>query len=419
MKSNTTFRNGFSKNAIQSVINKIVKILKVPELAEEQIRAVINEAQRIDRRNMEQHGMTWVIDKMAVDLANLFRGYSRRMINYHEIQNEQIGVNSEGTNIYQGSHIGDDGDPIIREEEKKSKFPISRIINVDNLFGLNKAYNIRNMFNPQANLSTAYFNIDTRYRILDSITDNSINEFRFNTHHDHTFRQGSINIIGYIRDIVMMEIAPFKIPKTSNEEVENEIIQYKKVTLGFNEFDSQGVIAHENRFYHFEFVVKDEEDRFYDLVPLPNTAARFYFRKPITALSDITISFGTPYQVLLFDKDRIVFTITNPAAGILRFTTATGENHNLTVGDLVYMEKFNTDNQSSDISLIQSMNRSRGQKISNVFNTVFDIDIAALGISDPVGNIIPQSGIELYLGSKRILFTVRLSYISPLDENED
>ena len=274
------------------------------------------------------------------------------------------------------------------------------------------------MFNPSANISSAYINIDTRYRILDPTTNDFIREFRFNIHHDHTLKQGSINILGYVRDIVSMEIAPFQIPKVSNTAVENEIIQYNKVTLGFKEFDAQGVIAHEDRFFHFEFVVKDEKDRFYDLVPLPNTAARFYFRKPITALSDITITFGTPFQPLLFDKDRIVFTITNPAAGILRFTTD-GENHNLQDGDLVYMEKFNTDDPITDITLIQSMNRSRGQKITNGFNTVFDIDLVALGLSDPVGNIIPASGIELFLGSKRILFKVRFNYISPPDENED
>ena len=83
------------------------------------------------------------------------------------------------------------------------------------------------------------------------------------------------------------------------------------------------------------------------------------------------------------------------------------------------MEKFNTDDPITDITLIQSMNRSRGQKISNGFDTTFDINLVALGLSDPVGNIIPTTGIELFFGSKRILFKVRFNYISQPDENEN
>lgn len=418
MNFNARSTNGLSKNDIVAVINGIQLKTRF-KLSENHVRIVILYLERIDPRYMEQYGKQWVLKNLTDDLVNQFTSPSpKRLIDMHEVQKEKIGVTSEDTSVYIGSHIRDDGDPIVRSEEKVPHVPVMHIVNVDNLFGLNKSYNIRKMFNPGANYSHAYLNIDTRYRVLDPGIDNFIKEFKFNIHHNDNMVQGSINILGYVRDIVTLEIAPFQIPKTSNTAVRDEIIQYNRVTLRFHEFDAQGVIGHENRYFHFEFVVRDERDRFYELIPLPNTNAKFYFRKPITILSNLTLSFGTPLQPLLFDKDRIVFTITNPA-GILRFTTATGENHNLTTGDLIYAEKFNTDDPDTDVNLIQSINRDRGHKITNVFNTIFDIDLVALGLSDAVGNIIPSTGIELFLGSKRIFFKIRLTYIAPLDENED
>ncbi len=409
--------NGLSKTDIQSVINTIKNELGI--ISQPQIRQVLKHVERVDRQWMDTNGKLAVLDGLSADLIKLFK-YPKppRELNMHQLQVEGLYINSEDTSVWSGSHIRDDGDPITREEEKVPNLPTSRIIDVQNIFGLNSAYNIRHMFNPAANLSDVYLNIDTKYRILDNDNSSSLGVFKFNILLDHVENQGVINVLGYIRDIVQMEIAPFRIPKTSNNAVTNEIIQYERATLRMHEFDSQAVIGHEQRYYHFEFVIVDKGNRFYDLVPLPNTAARFRFRKPITSLSSLSLSFGTPFQPLLFDRDRIVFTITNPAAGLLRFTTG-GENHNLQVGDLVYMEKFNTDNVNSDIILIQSMNRSRGNKIEPPTATTFDIDIAALGLNDPVGNIIPANGIELFLGSKRIIFKIRLTYVSPLNENED
>ena len=99
------------------------------------------------------------------------------------------------------------------------------------------------------------------------------------------------------------------------------------------------------------------------------------------------------------------------------FTTATGEEHFLAAGDIVYMDSFNTDAPITDIELIQFMNRNRGHKIDTVAPTTFEINYGS--ISAPTGNIIPASGIILYLGSKRIIFKLRLTYAKALDENED
>lgn len=417
MMHNAQLINGLNQNDIQSVINSIRNVLGT--ISQSQIQQVIRQVKQVDRQWMDKNGKSIVIQRLSRDLLKLFK-YPKppRELNMHQLQVEGLDINSEDTSVWSGSHIRDDGDPITREEEKVPNLPTSRVIDVQNLFGFNSAYNIRNMFNPSANLSDVYLNIDTKYRVLDNDNGSSLETFKFNISHDHVENQGIINVLGYVRDIVQMEITPFRIPKTDNEEVTNEIIQYKRVTLRMHEFDAQAIIGHEQRYYHFEFVVQDDGDRFYSLVPLPNTAATFRFRKPITSLASLSLSFGTPFQPLLFDRDRIVFTITNPAAGVLRFTTG-GENHNLQVGDLVYMEKFNTDDVDADIILIQSMNRSRGNKIFNVTPTTFDIDIAALGLNDPVGNIIPANGIELFLGSKRIMLKIRLVYVSPLNENED
>ncbi len=417
-KPKSQINNGLTQNDIHAVVSNLQTQLG-HNLVESQIRYVMNEIIKINRRYMEQYGKQWVLDQLATDLFNYFTSsYPPRALNMHEVQVERIGNTSEDTSVYMGSHIRDDGDPIIREEEKKMDISTTKVIDIDNLFGFNTSYNIREIFNPAANLSNVYLNIDTKYRVLEASMGNSLKEFSFNINHEDKIFQGNINVIGYVRNIVQMEIAPFRIPKTADKAVTNEILQYRRATLRIHEFDSQSVIGHENRHYHFEFVMNDDDNRFYDLVPLPNTAARFRFRKPITTLSSLTLSFGTPMQVLLFDKDRIVFTIALTVAGILTFTTVSGV-HNLQAGDLVYMEKFNTDDTIADSILIQEMNRSRGHIIENVADTTFDIDIGVIGLNDPVGNIIPVNGIELYLGSKRILFKIRLTYITPLDENED
>jgi len=406
--------NQLDQHDISYVVTNIQK--NVPfQLGEEHVRTAISRANSVDRRVMERYGKKQTLDMIIEDLIKIFIRTSRRVLNLHEVQREAIGVNSEETSVNIGTHTRDDGDPILRSEEKVPHIPPTEVINVSNLFGLNSSYNIRSMFNPSANLAHTYLHIDTRYRNLSD--DGLLKDFKFNIHEHDNMAQGGISFIGKVRDITSMEIAPFFIPKTNVDDIHDEILFYHKVTLRFHEFDSQGVIAHENRIYHYEFEVQDPGTRFFRLVPLPNTNARFYFRRPITALSTITMSFGTPLQPLIFDKDRIRFTVATGGAGKMVFTTATGEEHFLASGDIVYMSLFNTDDAITDIELIQFMNRNRGHKIDTVAPTTFEIDYGS--ISAPSGNIIPTSGIILYLGSKRIIFKLRLTYNKALDENED
>ena len=153
---------------------------------------------------------------------------------------------------------------------------------------------------------------------------------------------------------------------------------------------------------------------FYRLVPLPNTSARFYFRKPITLLSSLTLSFGTPLQPLLFDKDRLVYdgALTYVAPDLI-FTTT--EDPNLSNGDLVYMTDFTT-SSTTDVLLVQTINRSRGNVIHSVNNAIFQFSIDITGFTAPTA---PFSVGEVYFGSKRINFKLQFTYVSSKDLNED
>ena len=117
-------------------------------------------------------------------------------------------------------------------------------VNVETLFGIKDvATLIKKINEPISSVNTAYFLLDTRYRVLEN--DGST-YFKWCHMNNITTAQGTFNSIGDIRDIISIKLMQYRIPK-----VPSAITPYNRISLLIHEFSAQAFMAHENVQYHF------------------------------------------------------------------------------------------------------------------------------------------------------------------------
>jgi hypothetical protein len=264
-----------------------------------------------------------------------------------------------------------------------------QITNIDN----SNINNILAKISPSAIIKTESIILDTRYRSLDN--DGTL-FFRWNALYDDSDIQGGFNINQRVRDVISIKCFPIKMPYVLTADND-----YGRVSLLFQEFQSQSFVAHENCKFHFIFAT-DVEDRWIHLRAHNYNDGIYRFATPLTQLSTLTVSFGSPLQPIIFDLDRMnMFIRSSPTTGYSTKTYfITQSNHNLETGDLVYITGFSTLNSSANSNIITSINSKYGNKCTFVDNTTiyFDIDSSSIYISPASGQLTVTNGSDIVLG---------------------
>lgn len=298
--------------------------------------------------------------------------------------------------------LKDEIDPNKKNEEQQKKIddenmPISA--KVDSIFGYSDiATLVKKVNEPISSLNTTHLLLDTRYR---NLSTDGTREFTWDYINQLLISQGTINSLGNIRDIISITIMPFRIPN-----VLSEFNDYNLISLSIEEFISQSIIAHENRRFHFLSGIdrKKSDNRWLSLCCDDYYNAEYKFNTPITTLNTITIKFGEPLNIMIFDKDRLPGNIIYGSPTTINFD----EDHKLTNNDLVYIDNFTTSNPIIDSSAIAGINNINGNPATIISPTSITIPVDTSTI---IGNTIIRL-YTVFFGSKRIFIPMELKYLA-------
>ena len=413
------------------------------ELAKSEVDETISFIQKIDPSLLAPEYNTKTIPIMVNTLVTEFTKYDCVKATYDDSQQmmrERIGVSSEsGTShgLYDNPNFYSNTRATVQPKSMKSEAvqpedmpsivgqPVLGKINLQNLLGIETSEEAVRVLNPEALYRKNYLILDSRYRILTNNNTSGISNFSWIFILKSQIEgQGSVNIIGNVRDIIALRVYPFRIPY-----VESADNKYSRISVFVEELGAQSFIAHEDRKFHF--MLKSEIDgEFINLETNKYNDGFFYFEKPITTLNTITISFGSPLERITFENDRswcgIDYFSIAPLTLITTYNTSTLPstpiNHNLNNGDRVYFELFNTNpidpllTQQVLINnnIISGINRKEGFLITVVSPTQFSIIFDTLLIQNPIADI----RFRVFFGSKRIFLPIELTYIMPqLDDS--
>jgi hypothetical protein len=252
-------------------------------------------------------------------------------------------------------------------------------VNIGSIFGLDTMSDVVKKINePISSVNSVYFLLDSRYRILENDGTTYLKWGHINS---LVRAQGTYNSVGNIRDLISVKIMKYRLPK-----VASAVNVYDKITTLIYELCPQSCVAHEERRYHFmgdtkivgNWIEVDSDDF---------SKGEFKFNKPITHLDSMTVSFGSPLEPVILDKDRLLGTITYTNPTIINFP----ESHNLVTSDIVYITNFTSLNPPYDSFEISSMNSVSGLVSTVITPTSISVPVDTTNIITTVsGTVNPQ-----------------------------
>ena len=332
-----------------------------------------------------------------------------------------IGISSESNT----SHSIYDNPDYNRPETKapqSSQSHQSGELSISNLLNVNNMTDAVRAINPESLLRKIYLVLDSRYRVLDNT--GSILEFKWNyILQTASTSQGSVSVIGNVRDIVAMRVYPFRIPYVSSADN-----KYARISVFIKEFAAQSFVAHEDRNFHF-MLQSETDGAFINLLTDTYNDGYFYLEKPITTVDNLTVSFGAPLERVTFDKDRDSCQIDYfSIAPLTKINVGYPEpaEHNLSNGDRVYFSKFDVgfinpilvEQVQINQGIKRDINREEGFIVTVIDPYSFSIDYDSSNIQNPLPDplAVPLRDIfifDVFYGSKRIFMPIELTYIMP------
>ncbi len=209
------------------------------------------------------------------------------------------------------------------------------------------------------------------------------------------------NILGAsepLRDITRIRLYPFRIPATTN------LVTYsRRVTIAVQELLGQSISAIENnRQFHFMMSVV-QSGTVYELQDVGSGVTDASFYNPVKELSSLTLTFGNPFNLLTFDPDQLLATLSPSGVDVLFTFTAA---HNISTGDVVFCTTFNTSNPTADQTIIAAINSPNGNIVAVTSPTTFTIPIDISGL---VGAITGNPHM-IYFESKRFIILAEIYF---------
>lgn len=367
------------KQFILNVVNKTTTYVGKKMLRTE-IEGLIHYIKEIDLKLMKNDNPDVIVDKIAKNFAKQLGVRIARNIDTHEVMKKQLGISDKVEVLYQDSCTGNG-----KEISNTTEGFVARDRD-------NDVYNMPqySIANQPKNL---YLLLDSKYRNLS--TDNSV--FKWTVLHSNNSSQGTVNALNdQVHNITNIQFEKFNIPYMASADN-----IYKKITLFIEEFSSMAVLTNTGR-YHMMFDSDIQRNQIY-LTPLINNEGKFRFHTPINILDSITIKFQSPFNNVVFSKDRynIVITSTNTNQSILTFR----EPHEVADGELVHLEYFNTLNSILDFNIISNINREEGHIVTFINNTSLSIDVDLRTIALDNNNIV-----SCFIASRRLVIPIRMEY---------
>jgi hypothetical protein len=401
-----------------SVEKELDRRLHIQEKAE-----IVNFIRKIDPNLFRQESKGRTIDLMIETLVKEFAQAtceSDDPIDMHSILVNEIGITSESGathGVYDSPGYKAPKQEIPQRSlseritQPAEVNPPQSMSNIASILGLQNATEAVRKLNPKSMLRKNYIFLDSRYRILNTSPSEGITKFTWAyTLGSQQAEQGTVNLIGNVRDIIGFRVYPCRIPYVASADN-----SYARISMLIHDFDSQAFIAHENRKFHFMFRSSIDSD-FIELDTDKQNDGYFWFERPVTAATNLSISFGSPLEPIVFDNDRDIIASVD-YFGIAPLTQfATIEPHNLNNGDRVYFSRFNIgainpllkDQTDINNAIKEKMNRSDGFLITVIDDINFSIDFDTSLIQNPLAD-----PFDVYYGSKRLFIPLEITYINP------
>jgi hypothetical protein len=446
----------FYNEIIQTVVHKLGR-----KLSKNEQSTVVRGIQRMDPdmfkpeyiKNTKQ-----VMVDMLVKKFNTYDGSKARYDDTQEVLRQTIGITSESSTVH---GVYDDPDYVLQRYEPNEREIATQMLNaqeqlapqpqpptqppaqqqsanqseqldqlkqlnslmsqmltrtpepnaIGNMLGLSTASEAVRILNPNSMLRRNYMILDSRYRITSENQFGPITRFTWSyILNSQAQGEGSVNVVGNVRDIVAMRVFPFRIPYVDNADN-----TYKRISVLVEDLQSQAFIAHEFRKFHF-FLESEIDGAFINLLTNKYNDGYFHFEKPITDLRDLNISFGSPLEPITFDNDRDKCSIDYfGIAPLTQITTFTP--HNLANGDRVYFSEFDINPINPALAqqtiindtIKNTINRKEGFLITVIDASNFSIPYDTSAISNPINGL----EVSVYYGSKRLFIPIELTYIMP------
>jgi hypothetical protein len=439
----------FYKSVVKSVEKKIKRNLSRSEINES-----ISFIKKLDPSLLSPEYQGKTIPIMITTLSNEFQKFNCKIPEYDDSQQilrETIGLTSEsGTthgvydnpkfhlrnkkkdNVYKpptnsqvneltNSQVNELTNSQVNELTNSQVNELTNTPNdINNFLGISNTEDITRVLNPNALYRKNFMLLDSRYRILSGSTIDGISTFSWNyILKSQIEAQGSVNIIGNVRDIIAMRVYPFRIPYVASADN-----KYSRISMFVEELGSQAFVAHENRKFHFMLRASIDSE-FIDVETSEFNDGFFYFEKPITTLNTLTLSFGSPLEKIIFPNDRswcsIDYFSLSPLTLITTYVNSplgsSLQKHGLNNGDRVYFELFNVGDVPSTLvdqklindTIKETINQVDGFLVNVIDDTSFSISYDTSEIQNPLPNI----RFRVFFGSKRMFIPIELTYIMP------
>jgi len=429
-------RNIFTKDSVRTMSNYVTDTVLKRQMDKIEMQDFIKFLGKNKTANWNLHkakygdGVVPAIQKLLVKnyINSRYTPHGRNKvkkdsdaIDIHETLKLYIGTTDQDADVGALSHVNSDGLPITRviqhvadddEEEVGTLGALENVNTIGTIGGLKNLENVQQLFgksdptslqllvNPEAAYKHNYIMMDSRYRKTDTF---GIQEQSWNFLSNSTINAtGAVNSLGSVKNIVAMTVPELRLPFKDSIILNG----YKRVSLLIKEFSGQSHVAQETRKFHFMFKTVVDGNNI-DLIPLKygnQEAGTFNFVKPVTQIDTLTLTWGNPLEPIIFDKDRLIFTVNyaNPAT----FTST--EEHKLFTGDLVYIQDFTTNDTATDGPIISTVNSIYGHNIVKIDDFNFAIDLLDLtAVTAPIA----AQTMEIYFGSNRIFVPIDFKFI--------
>lgn len=284
--------------------------------------------------------------------------------------------------------------------------PLSTEIEIASILGLNDAFSIQQLFNPDALLIRNYAIYDSKNRILLDNPVNQITLFTWSYADTADIRDGTINSVGRIRDLKEIRIYQPRVPFIYNG-TPNMNSETRRVAILIPEFQAQSFIGPQGSRFHFllqPVIPLGPPPEMIELKVEEFNEGKFSFRKPITTFDTLSLQFLDPVNVIPFlhDRDNIVlFTYGNPTIITVLlphlFTNA------VTYGTI---SGFTTADPSADAAQIAYINSPREIPLTITGANTFSLAVDTSTITPA-----PDLNCTIFYDERRIVLPVQFTYL--------
>ena len=200
------------------------------------------------------------------------------------------------------------------------------------------------------------------------------------------FSKNTVTTIGDIKNVVGMRVNRLNIPTNYAPGYYNVT---KQQNILIEEFSTQSFIT-KNRNFHFYYMGLPGIPAYNSPAEARETVKEYkvsnngyyWFQKPITHITTLTLSFGEGANVVPFPRADMYIPLNFTGISIGNPTTiTTNGGHFLLDGDTVSMRDFTTNDPVGDSAVITTMNDSGGHIITKISANRFSIPVVSTGIT--------------------------------------